>query len=314
MRSPTREHDAHQQRRHRARDPAHARRVRQIRSGHAGAAVSRSVTRNRNASLAYPQSFAEIMAGPLCRRRAALSRCRSRSTKSSWAKPPRSRFAGSANERRCSKPRNCASRSRAGCSSTRSTARSAPENSSRCWAAMAPESRCCCARWRACARPPQARCASTAATSRRSRVGRSRMRLGFLPQDPDAAPQGSLRESVLLGRFAHLGFWEAAGAADAQRVTRALADVGLESLRGARARHPVGRRATPRRHCPPAGAGAVYLPARRAHQSPRPRAAARHPRQPAAPHARRRRGHRQPARAQSRVALRGPRLPAVRQR
>ena len=56
------------------------------------------------------------------------------------------------------------------------------------------------------------------------------MRLGFLPQDPDAAPQGSLRESVLLGRFAHLGFWEAAGAADAQRVTRALADVGLESF------------------------------------------------------------------------------------
>jgi iron complex transport system ATP-binding protein len=56
------------------------------------------------------------------------------------------------------------------------------------------------------------------------------MRLGFLPQDPDAAPQGSLRESVLLGRFAHLGFWEAASAADAQRVTRALADVGLESF------------------------------------------------------------------------------------
>ena len=56
------------------------------------------------------------------------------------------------------------------------------------------------------------------------------MRLGFLPQDPEAAPQGSLRESALLGRFAHLGFWEAAGAADAQRVTRALVDVGLESF------------------------------------------------------------------------------------
>ena len=47
-------------------------------------------------------------------------------------------------------------------------------------------------------------------------------RLGFLPQDPDAPPQGSLRESALLGRFAHLGFWEAAGAEDAQRVLRAL--------------------------------------------------------------------------------------------
>ena len=55
-------------------------------------------------------------------------------------------------------------------------------------------------------------------------------RLGFLPQDPDAPPQGSLRESALLGRFAHLGFWEAAGAEDVQRVGRALADVGLESL------------------------------------------------------------------------------------
>jgi iron complex transport system ATP-binding protein len=56
------------------------------------------------------------------------------------------------------------------------------------------------------------------------------LRLGFLPQDPDAAPQGTLRETVLLGRFAHLGFWETAGASDAQRVTRALADVGLETL------------------------------------------------------------------------------------
>lgn len=55
-------------------------------------------------------------------------------------------------------------------------------------------------------------------------------RLGFLPQDPDAPPQGSLRESALLGRFAHLGFWEAASADDAQRVVRALADTGLESF------------------------------------------------------------------------------------
>ena len=58
------------------------------------------------------------------------------------------------------------------------------------------------------------------------------MRLGFLPQDPEAAPQGSLQESALLGRFAHLGFWEAAGPADTQRVARALADVGLESFAG----------------------------------------------------------------------------------
>jgi len=57
-------------------------------------------------------------------------------------------------------------------------------------------------------------------------------RLGFLPQDPDAAPQGRLHESVLLGRFAHLGFWEALDAADTARATGALADVGLEALAG----------------------------------------------------------------------------------
>jgi iron complex transport system ATP-binding protein len=55
-------------------------------------------------------------------------------------------------------------------------------------------------------------------------------RLGFLPQDPEAAPQGTVRESALLGRFAHLGLWEAATESDAGRVTRALADVGLSSL------------------------------------------------------------------------------------
>ena len=54
--------------------------------------------------------------------------------------------------------------------------------------------------------------------------------LGFLPQDPESVPQGSVGESVLLGRFAHLGFWERTGAADELRVTRALADVGLGEL------------------------------------------------------------------------------------
>jgi len=55
-------------------------------------------------------------------------------------------------------------------------------------------------------------------------------RLGFLPQDPDAPPQGSLFESVLLGRFAHLGFWETNGPADEQRAHAALADAGLGGL------------------------------------------------------------------------------------
>jgi iron complex transport system ATP-binding protein len=55
-------------------------------------------------------------------------------------------------------------------------------------------------------------------------------RMGFLPQDPDAPPQGSLFESVLLGRHAHLGFWESSAAADLQRAARALASVGLDAL------------------------------------------------------------------------------------
>ena len=56
------------------------------------------------------------------------------------------------------------------------------------------------------------------------------VRLGFLPQDPESAPQGTLRDAVMLGRFAHLGFWETSGAADAERVAHALADMGLTSL------------------------------------------------------------------------------------
>jgi iron complex transport system ATP-binding protein len=55
-------------------------------------------------------------------------------------------------------------------------------------------------------------------------------RLGFLPQDPDAPPQGSLFESVLLGRHAHLGFWESNGSADQQRARQALDEVGLTPL------------------------------------------------------------------------------------
>ena len=55
-------------------------------------------------------------------------------------------------------------------------------------------------------------------------------RLGFLPQDPEAPPQGTLFDAVMLGRYAHLGFWEASGQQDEQRALQALADVGLDSL------------------------------------------------------------------------------------
>lgn len=55
-------------------------------------------------------------------------------------------------------------------------------------------------------------------------------RLGFLPQDPDASPQGLLGESVLLGRFAHLGLLETPGQADEARVAEALGQVGLTAF------------------------------------------------------------------------------------
>jgi iron complex transport system ATP-binding protein len=54
--------------------------------------------------------------------------------------------------------------------------------------------------------------------------------MGFLPQDPDAPPQGSLFESVLLGRHAHLGFWESSGADDQRRARQALEETGLAAL------------------------------------------------------------------------------------
>jgi iron complex transport system ATP-binding protein len=54
--------------------------------------------------------------------------------------------------------------------------------------------------------------------------------LGFLPQDPEAPAQGTLAESVLLGRFAHLGLWEAAGKQDEARVAAALDTTGLGEL------------------------------------------------------------------------------------
>ncbi len=57
-------------------------------------------------------------------------------------------------------------------------------------------------------------------------------RLGFLPQDPESATQGGVAESVMLGRFAHLGFWEPAGDSDAARVERALEQAGIAGLAG----------------------------------------------------------------------------------
>ena len=74
--------DAHQQRGHRARDPAHARRHRQIRPGNAGAAVSRSATRSPDREPRLSAGAHRDHGRPSRGRRAAPSRCRSRSTMS----------------------------------------------------------------------------------------------------------------------------------------------------------------------------------------------------------------------------------------
>lgn len=57
-------------------------------------------------------------------------------------------------------------------------------------------------------------------------------RLGFLPQDPESAPQGTVGESVMLGRFAHLGLWQPATHQDAGLVAQALDGLDLHALEG----------------------------------------------------------------------------------
>ncbi|MBC8024588.1 MAG: ABC transporter ATP-binding protein, partial [Steroidobacteraceae bacterium] len=57
--------------------------------------------------------------------------------------------------------------------------------------------------------------------------------VGFEADDHDGrrhALRDEPRESVLLGRFAHLGFWEGTGTDDEQRVAEALAHVDLGAL------------------------------------------------------------------------------------
>ena len=161
------------------------------------------------------------------------------------------------------------------CWSMDSTAPSAPENSSRCSAATAPASRCCCARWPDCA--PRGGSVRLRLRHRQSLPRRDvAVQLGFLPQDPDAAPQGTcsipcsraLRAPRLLG---NLRSADEGGA-------RALADVGLAAF-GARELATLSggeqRRAAIARLLVQAP---VDLPAGRTHQSPRSGTTDRNPR------------------------------------
>ena len=302
-----REHDAHQQRGDRARDPAYARRLGQIRSGYAGAAVSHRLRGTRARAAFIRRQFTEIMAGRYAvdsstfempesldevvvgaghRARdplgAAMSATLLETAQLRVAVPGRVLI----DSIRLRHPR-------------RRVHRAAGRQWHRQITAVAHARGTA----RACRR---LRCQLDGRDiAVDGRVATSPRQLGFLPQDPEAAPQGSLQETVLLGRFAHLGFWEDAAHADSQRVDAGARRRRPRGASRARAGHSVGRRAAPRCHRAAAGAGAFYLPARRAHQSPRPSAAARHPRAFARAHARRRGGHREPARARiSRCASR----------
>ena len=307
--------DALQQHGHRARDPAHARRHRTNTTRRRWRRCIPSATRSRTAMPRFPQTFAEIMAG-----RYAVD-AQTFEMPESLDRVRRGRFHRARNpldpghERRCSKPRSCESQSRAACSSTRSTAPSAPANSSRCWVAMAPANRCCCARSAGLRAPTAGSCARRP-RHHHARASRDRAcGWGSCRRIPTPRPRGRCAKRALLGRFAHLGFWEAAGAADAQRVAQALVDVGLEALRASANSAPC-RAAN--NAAPPSPACWCRRRLSTCSTSPPitsiPRSSSASSTTCAALTRDGRRGHRQPARAESRVALCGPRLPAVGQR
>ena len=183
----------------------------QIRSP-ASRRCSRADTLSRSSSRCYPQTFTEIMAGryavdahtfemPASLADVVVGEATAHEIR--WI----------THERTCWRPRSCASPCQGARSWINSTAAFAPANSSHCWAATAPASPCCCARWRDCARQRRAR-ATRWPRHRDHRAPRGRQANGVPAAGSRCGAQGSLLESVLLGRFAHLGFWETDGAAD----------------------------------------------------------------------------------------------------
>ena len=279
---------------------------------------SRSATPSRNSSRCYPQSLTEIMAGPLRDRLAhvrdaGIARRRARGRRHR----PRNPLDAHVSARAARNPRSCAWRCRAACWSTTSTDRSAPGNSSRCSAAMARASRCCCAHSRDCGRRRRRGAARRRdVRSRSSRAGRSRRASASCRRTRTRRRRDCCANPCCSGRFAHLGFWEHRRAADdAARVRRRSTrrrrsnrsrERELATLSGGEQRRAAIARLLVQ-------APSIYLldePTNHldpAQQLGDPRAAAR-------AHPRRRRGHRQPARTESRPAFRGSRLSAVRRR
>ena len=184
-------------------------------------------------------------------------------------------------ERAARGPRRCASPCRAACSSTSSTARSRGGEFIALLGGNGTGKSLLLRTLAGLRPPPGARCGSTAGTRRHCR-GASSPAARLPAAGPGRAAAGiACSRSVLLGRFAHLGFWERSGADDERRATQRARRRRPGRTRRARAGHALGRRAAPCRHRAPAGAGAGYLPAGRTHQPPRPGAAARRPRAPA---------------------------------
>ncbi len=72
----------------------------------------------------------------------------------------------------------------------------------------------------------------TVGGQRRGRTGRSGATIGYVPQRPILPPGMTTAEYVLLGRTAHLGWFQSESGADRQRVSDVLEQLGLAAMAG----------------------------------------------------------------------------------
>ena len=120
-------------------------------------------------------------------------------------------------------------------SAKRCRSRSGAARRSRCWAAMAPARRRCCARCSGCCRRWRAASRSTAAACRRCLRPSARCASPMCPQAQLPAYGFSVFDAVLMGRASHLPVFARPGHADREIALQALATLGIAAL----ARRPV---------------------------------------------------------------------------